>query len=196
MNIKQIYANYPVSDETHPRDYRFCPHCGTDMAHRDIGGRIRPACPQCGFVQFRNPTPGVVVVIENEGQILLGRRTAGGYGSGKWGLPQGYIEFDEDFLTTAIREVKEETGLDVKIQSIINVVSNFLSPNLHTLAIVLHAVVKSGELCASDDLETLEWHPIAGPLPELAFEADRFIIGRVRMTNLAGGLPVDPDFAG
>ena len=42
-------------------------------------------------------------------------------------------------LTAAIREVKEETGLDVEIRSILSVVSNFLSPRLHTLAIVLLA---------------------------------------------------------
>jgi 8-oxo-dGTP diphosphatase len=158
------------------------------------GGQQRPACAKCGFVQFRNPIPGVVVLIERDGQVLLGKR-AGGFGKGRWGLPQGYIEFDEDFLSAAIREVKEETGLDVEIRSIINVVSNLLSPGLHTLAIVLLAAVVAGEPCACDDLETLEWVPLAGPLPEMAFEADEHIIERYRQTKLEWGLPVDPDFA-
>jgi ADP-ribose pyrophosphatase YjhB (NUDIX family) len=144
-------------------------------------------------VQFRNPVPGVVVLIEKEETVLLGKRR-GGFGAGKWGLPQGYIEFGEDFLTAAIREVKEETGLDVEIRSIINVVSNLLSPGLHTLAIVLAAGVAGGELRAGDDLETLEWVPLSGPLPEMAFEADEWIIGRYQM-KLEEGLPVDPDFA-
>jgi 8-oxo-dGTP pyrophosphatase MutT (NUDIX family) len=133
-------------------------------------------------------------MIEKEGQVLLGKR-GGGFGKGKWGLPQGYIESAEDFLTAAIREVKEETGLDVEIRSIINIVSNFLSPSLHTIGIVLLAGAKGGELCACDDLETLEWFPLAGPLPEMAFEADEFIIRRVHETNLEERLPVDPDFA-
>jgi 8-oxo-dGTP diphosphatase len=123
----------------------------------------------------------------------LGKRR-GGFGKEKWGLPQGYIEFDEDFLTAAIREVKEETGLNVEIRSIINVVSNLLSPRLHTLAVVLLAGAVSGELCAGDDLETLEWVPLAGPLPEMAVEADEHIIERYRQTKLEWGLPVDPDF--
>ena len=142
-------------------------------------GQQRPACAKCGFVQFRNPIPGVVVLIERDGQVLLGKR-AGGFGKGGWGLPQGYIEFDEDFLSAAIREVKEETGLDVEIRSIINVVSNLLSPGLQTLAIVLLAGVVAGELCAGDDLETLEWVPLAEPLPEMAFEADEQVIERYR----------------
>ena len=133
-------------------------------------------------------------MIEKEGHVLLGKRR-GGFGKEMWGLPQGYIEFDEDFLTAAIREVKEETGLDVEIRSIINVVSNLLSTVLQTLAIVLAARVVGGELRAGDDLETLEWVPLAGPLPEMAFEADEYIIERYRQTGLDWGLPVDPDFA-
>ena len=133
-------------------------------------------------------------MIEEDGYVLLGKRR-GGFGTGKWGLPQGYIEFDEDFLTAAIREVKEETGLDVEIRSILNVVSNLLSPRLHTLAIVLLAGVAAGEPCACDDLESLEWFPLSGPLPDMAFEADEHIIARVRQIALDQGLPVDLDFA-
>jgi len=194
MQIKQVFTTYDGKENSHHGQFRYCPLCGTHLSSKEKGGVLRPACPNCGFVQFQNPVPGAVVVIEKDGQILLGKR-AGSIGKGKWGLPQGYIEFDEDFLTAAIREVKEETGLDVEIRSIINVVSNFLSPRLHTLAIVLQAGVKSGELCACDDLETLDWFPLSGPLPEMAFEADEFIIRRVQNTNLEERLPVDPDFS-
>jgi 8-oxo-dGTP diphosphatase len=175
--------------------FKYCPFCGTELALQENGGRPRPACPNCGFVQFRNPVPGVVVLIEKEGIVLLGKRR-GGYGAGMWGLPQGYIEYDEDFLTAAIREVKEETGLNVEIRAILNVVANLLSPGLHTLAIVLAAGVVGGQPRAGDDLETLQWVPLSGPLPELAFEADEWIIARYRKTGLEGTLPVDPDFAG
>jgi len=194
MQIKQVFTTYDVKENAHHGQFKYCPFCGTQLSLKEKCGVQRPACPNCGFVQFRNPIPGVVVVIEKDGQVLLGKR-AGSYGKGQWGLPQGYIEFDEDFLTTAIREVKEETGLTVEIRSIINVVSNFLAPRLHTLAIILLAGVETGEPCAADDLETLEWFPLSGPLPEMAFEADEFIIRRVQMTILEERLPVDPDFA-
>jgi hypothetical protein len=80
-----------------------------------------------------------------------------------------------------------------EIRSIISVVSNFLSPNLHTLAIILLARVISGEPRAGDDLQALEWFPLSGPLPEMAFEADAHIIERYGKTKLSGA-PVDPDF--
>ena len=191
--MKQIFTA-----QGRPRDgsldrYRYCPFCGTELELKEKGGKLRPAFAACGFVQYRNPVPGVVVVIEKGGTVLLGRRR-GGFGAGTWGLPQGYVEYDEDYLSAAIREVKEETGLDVEIRSVINVVSNLLSPDLHTLGIVLRANVIGGELRAGDDLETLEWVPLSGPLPEMAFEADTMIIERVQM-KLEAELPVDPRFA-
>ena len=76
--------------------------------------------------------------------------------------------------------MKEETGLDAEIRAILNIVSNLLLPRLNTLAIVLLAGVEGGELCAGDDLETLEWVPLSGPLPEMAYEADERIIQRYK----------------
>jgi 8-oxo-dGTP diphosphatase len=194
MQIKQVFSTCRGNEDGRPGQFKYCPFCGTQLVLKEKGGRTRPACPRCGFVQYRNPVPGVVVLIDHEGCVLLGKRR-GGFGAGKWGLPQGYIEFDEDFLSAAIREVKEETGLNVETRAIINVVSNLLSPRLHTLAIVLLARVVGGELCAGDDLETLEWVPLAGPLPEMASEADEHIMERYQQTKLEWGLPVDPDFA-
>ena len=193
MQAKQVFSAYDGKEDGSLGQFKYCPFCGTQLALKERGGRQRPACPNCGFVQFRNPVPGVVVVIDKEGDVLLGKRR-GGFGEGKWGLPQGYIEFDEDFLTAAIREVKEETGLDVEIRSILSVVSNFLSPRLHTLAIVMLARVVGGELRAADDLEAVEWFPLSGPLPEMAFEADTHICERYYRTQLEGA-PVDPGYA-
>jgi 8-oxo-dGTP diphosphatase len=192
--VKQVFTAHSGQEDASLGQFVYCPFCGTELAQKERGGRQRPACPNCGFVQFRNPVPGVVVLIEEDESVLLGRRR-GGFGAGAWGLPQGYIEFDENFLTAAIREVKEETGLDVEIRSVINVVSNLLSPGLQTLAIVLLAGVVGGELRAGDDLESLEWFPLSGPLPEMAFEADEHIIERYRQAETEWGLPVDLRFA-
>ena len=194
MRAKQVFSSYRDQEVDDLGRFKYCPFCGTELVLKYKGGRQRPACPSCHFVQFRNPSPGVVVLIEKDGQVLLGRRT-GSYGTGKWCLPMGFIEHDEDFLSAAVREVKEETGLDVEIRSILSVVSNFLSPGLHTLAIVLLARIVGGELHAGDDLEVAAWFPLSGPLPEMAFEADAHICERYYRTRLPGA-PVDPEYAG
>jgi hypothetical protein len=83
----------------------------------------------------------------------------------------------------------------VEIRSILNVVSNKLTPRLHTLAIILLADVIAGELNAGDDMESLEWIPLSNPLPEMAFEADKYIIETYQQTKRDAGLPVDLDYA-
>jgi ADP-ribose pyrophosphatase YjhB (NUDIX family) len=194
MQARQVFSTYNTEKNGDGwGQFKHCPFCGTPLALEEKGGRRRPVCPNCRFVQFKNPFPGAVVLVEKDGQVLLGKRS-GSYATGKWGLPQGFIEFDEDYLTAAIREVKEETGLDVEIRSVLSVVSNFLSPRLHTLAIVLLARVVGGELLAADDLEDVAWFPLAGPLPEMAFEADAHICERYYRTRLEGA-PVDPGYA-
>ena len=194
MPLQQVFSAYGGEEDGDLRHFKFCPLCGTELVLREKGGRQRQSCPNCDFVHYRNPLPGVVVVVEKDGHVLLGKRK-GGYGKGKWGSPQGFIEFDEDFLSAAKREVEEETGLVVEIRSILNVVSNLLEPQFHTLAIVLLAHIVTGEPKAGDDLESVEWFPLSGPLPQMAFEADRYVIERIAKMKDAEGLPVDPDFA-
>ena len=132
-----------------------------------------------------------MLIVEGD-QVLLGKR-GGDPGQGTWSLPSGYIEYEDDFLTTAIREAKEETGLDVEVWSLINVVSSFVSPRFHFLGLYVTAQVVGGELAAGDDLEAVAWFPVAGPLPEMGFEEDATIIELYARGFV--GLPVDAAYA-
>jgi ADP-ribose pyrophosphatase YjhB (NUDIX family) len=103
------------------------------------------------------------------------------------------VEYGDDFISAAVREAKEETGLDVEIRSIINVVSSFVSPRFHFLGIYLLAHVIGGELAARDDLEAVDWFPLTGPLPEMGFQEDADVIAWYA-ANRGVGLPVDLEF--
>ncbi|MCP4429064.1 MAG: NUDIX hydrolase [Chloroflexi bacterium] len=192
MSLKPIYAEYDWQKEGN-EVYRFCPFCGTRLGMKEVDFRERPSCSQCHFIHYKNPAPGVSVFAVKEEQVLLGERK-NDFGVGKWALPSGYIEFDEDFLTAAIREVKEETGLDAAIQAIIHVESGFVSPRFHFFTVYLLAEIVSGELKAGDDATAVAWFPLSGPLPEMAFEPDVTIITQYAAGQLAQ-FPIDPAYA-
>lgn len=171
MKLLQIYAPYPWKERQRVDTFKYCPLCGTPFVERKIAQKIRPLCPRCGFVYYQNPSPTVSVLVIQDHKVLLGKRL-GEPGKGKWALPSGYIEFDDDFLSTAIREVREETGLDIDIVSILNVQSAFLPPESHFLTVFLRGQVTGGTLKPQDDLEDAKWFALSGPLPEMAFQPD------------------------
>ena len=98
----------------------FCPRCGKEMEEAEVGGRTRHVCPGCGFILYRNPVPGVGVLVEMEGGIVLIQRGEEPF-AGWWALPAGYIETDESVEQAAVRECREETGLEVELLELFGV---------------------------------------------------------------------------
>lgn len=141
---------------------------------RPAGGRVRPSCAACGFVLYRNPAVGVAVVVrDDDGRVLLGRRTSS-Y-AGQWCIPCGYVEWDEDVREAAVREFKEETGLDVETGVVIAVHSNFHLREKQTVGVWFEALSVSGELRPDDDLDRLEYFAL-DDLPDLAFPTDARVL--------------------
>lgn len=193
MKTKQVFIEYAIGGNQ-GHSFNYCPACRTKCEVKEIGGRSRKICPKCQFVQYKNPAPAVSVLVIDDDRILLGKRADSHFRAGLWCLPCGFIEFDEDFLTAARREVMEETGLVVDIESILSVMTNYLEPDLHTLVVVLLAKAVAGTVCPGDDIVAAEWFPLGGPLPELAFAADQEIIERYYKSRLIGA-PVDDFYA-
>jgi ADP-ribose pyrophosphatase YjhB (NUDIX family) len=193
--FRQVFHAYDPGGNSGTGELRFCPRCGAPCEPREVGGRARPVCTRCGFVHFRNPATGVAVLVLDGERVLLGRRDGTTRNRpGLWALPGGFVEFDEDFLSAARREVREETGLDIEIRAIVNVSSSYLARELHALTVVLTAAAIGGTLSPADGLDALDWFPRAGPFPQLAFEADAYILDRHhQLPDL--GIPADPRFA-
>lgn len=91
-----------------------------------------------------------VVIFNNQKQVLLQKRSD----VGLWGIPSGHVEIGETVSQAAIREVKEETNLDISIKKIIGVYSDpnsqvFEYPNgkvTHFITTCFLAEVTGGEL--------------------------------------------------
>jgi len=192
---RQVFEAYSPRNDGIDATHAFCGACGIRNQVREIDGRLRAVCPACGRVAFRNPVASVsVLIVGADGRFLLCRRAPYAVDGGKWCLPCGFIEYDEDFLSAARREAREETGLEVEIVSLISAASMFHTPDRHDLAVVLLARPGGGELAPSDDIDDVRWFAFDERVPELAFEADAHVIARYRESPIEG-LPVDPRYA-
>ncbi len=154
--------------------FRFCPYCASSLMVRLLSDRERPACPRCGYVQYRNPVVGVAVILLRCREVLLGRR-AGSY-RGRWCIPCGYVEWDEDVGDAARREFFEETGLEVRLDRVFSVQSNFHNPRLHTVGIWYLGTQTGGTLRPGDDLDEAAFFPLAALPDPLAFPTDRAVL--------------------
>jgi len=193
MPIKQVFAYYDWQRHQAFDGFKYCPFCQARLVLVESGQQPRPTCPSCGFVQYKNPLPAVSILIANNNKVLLGKRNSSP-GKGQWAIPSGYIEFNDDFISTAIQETKEETGLEVEIKSILNVISSFFSPSFHFLVIYVEAHIVAGEPVAGDDLDEVKWFPVSGPLPEMAFQEDIDMLDMHARKELVG-LPIDSRYA-
>ncbi|MGQ9624411.1 MAG: NUDIX hydrolase [Candidatus Bathycorpusculaceae bacterium] len=111
------------------------------------------------------PVTGVGAVIVLDGKILLEKRKSEP-GRGKWSIPGGLVELGESVKKAVVREVREETGLEVENPELIDVVDDIIVDDNGEIKyhfIILDYFVKlgGGELNAADDAEELRWVPLA-----------------------------------
>lgn len=109
-----------MSLSPHEKYYKFCPNCKTKLERKLIDGRDRFFCPKCDFIFWNNPKPVVSILLHNNDKILMLQR-ANEPLKDYWCLPGGYINYDETPEEAVKREVSEEIGTDIFIDSLIGV---------------------------------------------------------------------------
>jgi ADP-ribose pyrophosphatase YjhB (NUDIX family) len=152
-------------------EYRFCPVCGGPLESRALrnGDPLRLVCVTCGFVFYLDPKLAVGTIITDERRrvVLVKRAIEPGYG--KWVFPGGYVDRGEEVRAAAIREAREETGLDVRLDDLIDIYSYAG----RVPVIVVYAATMIGGMLACDEegLEARFFEPDAIPWEELAFRS-------------------------
>ncbi len=129
------------------------------------------------------PKVGIgVLVLRPDGALLLGKRR--GVHAPHWSIPGGHLEAGESFEACAIREVREETGLIIRIPQVLSVANNlrtFREEGYHSVSISLLA-----RLTDDDNLQPINrepdkcegwiWHDLTRPLPRPHFDASESAI--------------------
>ncbi len=108
-------------------------------------------CPECGSAvrTYANPYPTVDIIIDVQGRgIVLIKRKNPPHG---WAIPGGFIDYGESVEQAAVREAREETGLEVVLKGVLGVYSDpARDSRMHTISTVFVATA-SGVPHAGDD---------------------------------------------
>jgi ADP-ribose pyrophosphatase YjhB (NUDIX family) len=156
----------------------YCQRCGGPTGERDVDGRLRPVCQVCGAVTYLDPKLAVAVVIGRAGQVLLGLRAAHTRNPGLWSFPAGFVERGERVEDAAVREAFEESGLAVRLDRLLDVISAEGEPVV-LLAYAAEPLEPSAAPVAGDDLLEVGWFALDA-LPPLAFPHDAAILAAWR----------------
>jgi 8-oxo-dGTP diphosphatase len=106
---------------------------------------------------MNRPKVGVGTIIFNDGKVLLGLRT-GSHGEGTWCFPGGHLEGGESFYDCAVRETREETGLEVKVVEELSVATNdIFSEEKHYVTVFVRASYLGGEPKIMEPEKCKEW---------------------------------------
>ncbi|HEC22596.1 MAG TPA: NUDIX domain-containing protein [Chloroflexi bacterium] len=161
-----------------PQDVNFCPRCGHPLSDAIRFGKPHRVCEACGFIYFHDPKVAAVVFITQGDRVLLIKRAVDPQ-RGKWALPAGYIDYGEDPREAAVREVREETGLEIRITRLIDVLGpGAAEDGTASIVILFEGEVTGGTLSAHDDAEQAAFFaPEELPTGQIAFESTRRLLG-------------------
>ncbi len=137
------------------------------------------------MAEQRNPSPtvDVVIVLPGDRAVLVRRKNP----PPGWALPGGFVDAGETVETAAVRESREETGLEVELTDLLYVYSDpRRDPRQHTMSVVFLGRA-SGDPAAADDAadaRAFAWDALPSPLAfdhaEILRDARRLLLTGAR----------------
>jgi 8-oxo-dGTP diphosphatase len=155
--------------------FRFCPVCGQPLEPRvlKLGEPMRLVCSSalCGFVFYLDPkvAVGTIIRMPDDRIVLVKRAIEPGFGL--WVFPGGYVDRGEEVQLAAVREAREEAGIDVGLDELVGIYSY---PGSTPVVIVYGATWLRGTLAVDDEnSEIATFDTATVPWDALAFRSTR-----------------------
>ncbi len=127
-----------------------------------------PVCPACRFVAYLDPKVAAGAVVTLDGRVVLLRRAIDP-SIGRWVFPGGYVDRGEPTTAAAIRETREEVGLDVTVEDLLGVYSYVDVP---VVLVVYTARVVGGKLNGNSECQEVgTFAPSEIPWEDLGFQS-------------------------
>lgn len=151
------------------RPYAFCPMCGGQLEARSVkmNEPERLVCSRCGFIFYLDPKVAVGTIITDPQQHIVLVRRAIQPGYGKWVFPGGFVDRGEEVHVAAVREAREETGLDIALERLLNVYS--YRGSVPVIIVYTARIIGGCLACDDEGLEARFFPPDTIPWDELAF---------------------------
>jgi ADP-ribose pyrophosphatase YjhB (NUDIX family) len=156
----------------------FCSHCGARTVTRIPDGDQLPRvlCEACGTIHYQNPRIVVGCVPEaDDGRILICRRAIEPR-LGYWTIPAGFMENGESLEEGAARETHEEALAQVRIGSLLAVISIPQAQQVHVF--FRAALLSPAHSAGTESLETALVEAHAIPWTDIAFPSTRYALER------------------
>jgi 8-oxo-dGTP diphosphatase len=153
----------------------YCPYCGHGLVDKYVEGHTRRYCETCKAPVYENPVPATcLVTVDKSERVLLVRRSVDPK-KGMWCLPGGFMELGETPEEAGLRELREETGLDGRIEMLLGITSH--SGTTYDTVLITGFLVREyyGTPFAGDDADLVEWFTRES-LPEIAFKSHKRFI--------------------
>jgi ADP-ribose pyrophosphatase YjhB (NUDIX family) len=169
-----VHANHRIQHQF-PQNVRFCALCGGAMQMRTVMPDYKrfKVCGRCGFVHFPGPKLVAGCLVIDHGRVLLLRRGIEPQ-IGQWTFPGGYVDLGESPSAAALRETREEVGMQVELGRVLGVYTDPSNP----VSVVIAYLSTPGIEEASVTAEATEvryfapadipWHEIAFPTTDAA----------------------------
>ncbi len=133
--------------------YKFCPYCKSDIKLDDNVY----SCSSCNQKIYIDPKPTVNILPIKDNKVLINKRAIEPY-KGEYDLLGGFTNSNETIEEAVIREMKEETNLDIKIIKYFGSYTDVYGENGNpVLAMTFLVEITGGEMKPQDDVAELEW---------------------------------------
>ncbi len=133
-----------------PPPPRFCPQCAASL-------RVTTGCDACGWINYVDPKVAAVVLVSDEQGRLLYIRRNHEPAMYRWSWPSGFVDAGERVEDAAVREVREETGVEVEIADLLGVWSR---TGDQVVVIAYRARESGGELRPGPEALAAAWIPV------------------------------------
>ena len=135
---------------------KYCPFCASPAITAPTENSMK--CSSCGFTLFHNTAAATAAILTFDGKIIFVRR---GHepGKGMLDLPGGFVDYNESAEQGILREIKEETGFEVKNLKYFSSLPNkykFKDVTYHTC-----------DLCFTGEVEDISSYEASEEVPEL-----------------------------